>query len=163
MSTHHKRHPASCSTRSSYTAFYVLFMLCKRCPIIVKISKQIVKIDLLCLPIDLQSSAKFPQKYLHLWSSLPPFAGRVSIEQSSCVCHIGSICVSAIYMYLGVSICISAWARVCACQWRDGSPQPEEAHKFCDLIKLASLENCLNFLLLPEPEPFCVALYCVYR
>lgn len=139
MSTHHKPHPASCSPLSSYTQFYVLFMLCKRCPIIVKISKQIVKIDLRRLAIDLESPLTPPNVCLHFveFCVRGTRVNRVSL--------VGSICVSPIYLYVFcVSICIFIGARVCACQCRQ--PQPEEAHKFCNLIKLASLENCLNFL-----------------
>jgi len=45
---------------------------------------------------------------------------------------------------IGVLICVcelvvASWQHQC---------QPEEAHKFSDLIKLASLENCLNSLFL---------------
>lgn len=112
MSTHHKPHPASCSPLSSYTQFYVLFMLCKRCPIIVKISKQIVKIDLRRLAIDLESplTPHHQMCVFILWSFV--FAGRVSIGwvwlpywKYLCISHL-SICILCLYLYLHRGSCV---------------------------------------------------------
>lgn len=126
MSTHHKPHPASCSPLSSYTQFYVLFMLCKRCPIIVKISKQIVKIDLRRLAIDLESPLTPPNVCLH-FVEFCVRGTRVNRVSLVAILEV-SVYLPSIYMYF-VSLFVSSSGLVCL-HANAGSPNQKKLINF---------------------------------
>jgi len=104
----HSLFPVSCYPFSSYTEFYVLFMLCKRCPIIVKISKQIVKIDLPRLPIDLQSPANSPNGIFicGVLRSRDACQSSESVAILKVSVYLPSICILCLYLYLHRGSCV---------------------------------------------------------
>lgn len=153
-------------------------MLCKRCPIIVKISKQIVKIDRHRLSSFRAASSIHSHSIIHIqiqWmlssvdasartASFSEFWTVLGAEGDRCLygCIIRRVSIELlslprIFLFDIESFRVCEYLCVCVLELIVCVPiiigaseqhqcQPEGTHKLSDLIKLASLENCLNSL-----------------